>query len=146
MAVFLDRMIKGDGFVPDFIAGISKGSYHLIALVNSMMIKWAGVGYFEIDVDKVYSDKKIVKRSSFPENENLKGTKVLICEDDLRRGSGLVAVIEYMRKRGADIRTMSFFSHPYSKINPDFVFQKNIDYRPVFPWNKLRLYAKTKSP
>lgn len=57
-----------------------------------------------------------------------------------------MAAREYLEKRGANVRTMSFFSHPISKATPDYIFQKNIDYKPVFPWDKLKSYARTKSP
>jgi len=146
MAIFLDKMMRGDNFSPDFIIGISRGSYHLVAMINSMTLKWAKIGYFDIDIDKLCSDRKVIKSSSFTEEKNLKGVRVLICEDDLRSGSSFMAAREYLERKGADVRTMSFFSHPFSRVTPDYIFQKNIDYEVSFPWDKLKQYAKTKSP
>lgn len=147
MAIFLNRMMKEDKFEPDFIIGISRGAYHLVAKINSMTLKWAKIGYFDIGTDKLDPHKKVIRNSIFDLDKNLSGIKVLVCEDDLRSGASFIAVKEYLEKKGAEVRTMSFFSHPFSKVEPDYIFQKNIDYEVCFPWDNLKLlYAKTKSP
>lgn len=145
MAIFLDRMMKSDGFDPDYIIGISRGAYHLVAKINSMTLKWTRIGFLDLDVDKNYPDKKMIKKSLFADDEDLKGVKILLCEDDLRSGSSFIAAKKYFEDNGAIVRTMSFFSHPFSKMTPDYVFQKNVDHEVSFSWDDLKKYARSKS-
>ena len=146
MAIVLDRMMKEDRFAPDFITGISRGAYHLVAKINSMTSKWAKIGYLNIGVDKTDPNKKVIKSSSFDHDETLVGVRILVCEDDLRTGLSFIAVREYLEKKGAEVRTMSFFSHSFSKAAPDYIFKKNIEYEVWFPWDNLKQLAKSKSP
>jgi len=146
MAVFLARMMKEDKFSPDFIIGISSGAYHLVSRIKSLTKKWTMVGFVNIAANKIDHSKKEIRNSSFDHCENLSGVNVLLCEDDLRSGSSFIAVREYLEKKGANVRTMSFFSHPFSKVTPDYIFKKNIDYEVSFSWDKLREYAEIKSP
>lgn len=146
MSIFLARMMKEDKFAPDFIIGISSGAYHLVSRIKSLTKKWTMVGFVNIGIDKLEPDKKMIKNSSFDRDQNLSGVKVLVCEDDLRSGLSFMAVREFLEKKGAEVRTMSFFSHPFSKVAPDYVFKKNIDYEVSFSWDKLREYAEAKSP
>lgn len=138
MLMFLGDMINKDGFKPDHIIGISRGGNHVAAFVMDMMIGWTPGGYFDLDVDKNYVDKKVVKRSSFAENEDLHGVKILLCEDDMRSGSTFLAIKEFLTERGAIVKTFCFFTHRGGLIEPDYVYQKNIDHKPLFPWNDFQ--------
>jgi len=139
MADFLFGIMQSDHFQPDYIIGISRGGYYPAILINTMMTaKWARIGYFDMEVDKDYPDKKRIRASSFHDTEDLDGKSVLLCEDDLQSGSTFIADREFLEKRGATVKTLSFFSHPESRIDPDYTYMKNIDFRPVFPWNAIQ--------
>lgn len=145
MAEFIFGIMQSDCFHPDYIAGISRGGYYPAIFINSMTTKWARIGYFDMNIEKHYADKKSVGASSFCESEDLSGKRILLCEDDLQSGSTFIAIKDFLEKRGAIVRTLSFFSHPESMIDPDYIYMKRVDFEPIFPWDFIRKRYQNKS-
>ncbi len=139
MAIYLGERLKANGFVPDYVVGISRGGYFPAILINFRVCEgWAATCYFDIKRDPANPAIRIVNSSTFSPDVELSGKKVLLCEDMIETGESLRVVKEWLEIRGAEVRTMSFFTRADSRFQPNFVFLRDLKSEPSFPWERFR--------
>jgi len=67
-------------------------------------------------------------------NEDLTDKNVLLVEDVLETGTSMMVALEYLKSKGANVRTASLYFQPQTKIIPDYYISEKDDV-PIFPWD-----------
>ena len=65
--------------------------------------------------------------------EDIRGMRVLLIEDMLETGRGLIQGKQYLSSLGAEVKTACLYVMPISEIEPDF-YLKRVNQVQVFPW------------
>ncbi len=73
--------------------------------------------------------------------KDIAGEHILLVEDMLETGRGLILAKEHLEARGAFVKTACLYIMPTSEIKPDF-FLKEVDDVVRFPWESPRRRSK----
>ena len=82
-----------------------------------------------LSVKKIGEERKVFTEIL----EDLDGKNVLVVEDMLETGRSLVVAQEYLRSKGAKVKTACLYTMPISEIKPDF-YLRQIQEVKKFPW------------
>lgn len=137
MMLELAEQINKDKFVPDYIIGISRGGYFPVAFINKMLHKWAKITFADIERDELDPNKRTIRELGICEGVDIKGKKILLCDDTNETGLTFIALKQYLEQRGAIVKILCYFSRPASQIVPDYVVDPEIDFEPQYPWGNL---------
>jgi len=110
---------------PDIICGIARGGV-IPATILSKRMKVKDM--FTLSLDR-QGERKI---SAFA-IVDISGKKILLVEDMLETGRGLIAGKKFLEERGAEVRTACLYTMPKSEIVPDFFLRQFPDVQ-HFPW------------
>ncbi|HYY91127.1 MAG TPA: phosphoribosyltransferase [Candidatus Dormibacteraeota bacterium] len=144
MLLSLARQIKGSGFSPDVIVGVSRGGWPP-ARIMSDLLENSNVANMKVEFYKdigVRSKKPIVTQ---PVTAEVTGKRVLVVDDVADTGHSLKVVANHLRrKRAKDLKVCTIYMKPQSIFRPDF-YAKTTRKWIIFPWERLeavRLIAK----
>lgn len=114
-----------DQFFPEVIFVLTRGGM-IPGVMLSSLFKVKQL--FSIWVEKTNSNRK-VKYFSSP---LIKKKRILLVEDFLETGKSLEGAVDYLSKKGGNIRTLALFKSKCSIIVPDYFYSEieNIS----FPW------------
>lgn len=94
---------------------------------------------YAITVRRVGSERKL----TVDVVEDISGKHIILVEDMIETGRGLILAKEHLQSKGAIVKTACLYSMPTSEIVPDF-FLKETTTVVHFPWELLR--AKKEEP
>jgi len=113
-------------YKPDIIIGITRGGL-IPARFLSTYLKVKKM--YCISVVKNNETRSVVIEIL----EDIKGKNILLVEDILETGRSLIVVKDYLKNKGANVKTACLYTMPMSKINPDY-YLKEIKLIQKFPW------------
>lgn len=115
-------------FTPDVIIGIARGGVIPATLLSKRLnIKSMNVLSLE---------RQSERRISADILSDMNGKKVLLVEDMIETGRGLLAGKKFLEARGAVVSTACLYTMPISEVTPDY-FLREIPEVAEFPWNKV---------
>jgi uncharacterized protein len=136
MLLNLAIQIKGSGFKPDLIVGVSRGGWapgrilsDLLANTHTANVKIE----FYVGINKTTRKPMVTQ----PISEDISNKKILIVDDVADTGESLLVALDHIRERGAgEVRTVTVYHKPHSKFKPDFFAETTSNWI-VFPWERL---------
>lgn len=91
-----------------------------------------------LDVNEMYAltvkkigDERVVTSEI---NEDINGRSILLVEDVLETGTSIIVAMEYLKSKGANVKTASIYYQPKTQIMPDYYVSEK-DGVPTFPWD-----------
>ncbi len=114
-------------YTPDIVVGIARGGVIPAALL-SKILKVKDMFVLKLERE---GERKI---SAFLVSD-ISGKKILLVEDMLETGRGLIAGKKFLEEKGAEVRTACLYTMPKSEIVPDYSLKVVPEVVP-FPWNK----------
>jgi len=121
----LARMID---YAPDMVVGIARGGVIPAALLSKSL----GVK----DMFTLKLERENDRRISADALPDISGKKILLVEDMLETGRGLMNGKKFLEDRGAVVKTACLYTMPISETTPDF-FLRQVGEVVDFPWNHL---------
>ena len=116
-------------FTPDIIVGIARGGVIPATLFSYI---------FRVkDMFVLKLEKKGEKQISAFALKDVAGKRVLLVEDMIETGRGMMGGKEFLQGKGAEVKTACLYTMAKSEIVPDFSL-KRLHEAPEFPWNKKR--------
>jgi len=113
-------------YKPDIIIGIARGGLVPARLLSK---------YLEVKKMHCLSVVKNNETRSVVTDilEDIKGKNILLVEDMLETGRSLVVAKDYLKNKGANVKTACLYTMPISEINPDY-YLKEIKSVQKFSW------------
>lgn len=121
------ELVKKIDLQPDVIVGIARGGVIPAVLLS----KYLGVK----DMFTLKLEKKGESRVSAPIQMDISGKKVLLVEDMIETGRGMIGGKHFVENAGATVKTTCLYTMPKSEIQPDY-FLKQVAEVAEFPWNR----------
>jgi hypoxanthine phosphoribosyltransferase len=133
MLLHLAKRIRKSGFEPDVIVGVCRGGW-LPARVLSDLLGNSQIASVKAEFYLGVAERKNKPRITQHVSVPVRDKKVLVADDVTDSGQSLGLVKSHMRKLGAtDVRVVTLFYKPWSKIIPDY-YEKKTNKWIVFPW------------
>lgn len=136
MLLGLAVRIRDSGFVPELIAGVSRGGWVPGRILSDLLAnaRTANVKVeFYVGIGKTSRKPQVTQ----PISEEISGKSVLLVDDVADTGESLLAALNHVRDRGAgEIKTVTVYYKPHSKFKPDFFAETTSEWI-IFPWERL---------
>lgn len=117
---------KINDFKPDIIIGITRGGL----IPSRLLSSYLGVNdMYCLTVRKVGDERRVVTEIL----DNLRGKNVLLVEDMLETGRSLIVAQQYLKLKGANVKTACLYVMPLSEITPNY-FLREVAEIQRFPW------------
>ncbi len=131
----LAETIAADGFRPDAIVGIARGGLTLAgALGYALDVKMLGSLNVEFYTGVGTTLETPVVLPPTLDQDSLAGKSVLLVDDVADSGRTLKLVVQLLRDRGSEVRTVCLYSKPTTVEEPYYVWKKT-DLWIMFPWS-----------
>ena len=128
----LFNLIEKSGFKPDFILGIVRGGLAPASLLTYLIPE---ASFLSLRVIKNGDERKI--DASIVNQIDFNGKNVLVVEDMLETGRSAWEARDFLKMKGANVKVACYFASQKSEIDPDFVLEKGVVDKIVFPWENL---------
>ncbi len=112
---------------PDIIIGIVRGGL----IPARLLAKCLDVNEMYALTVKKIGDERVVTSEI---NEDINGRSILLVEDVLETGTSIIVAMEYLKSKGANVKTASIYYQPKTQIMPDYYVSEK-DGVPTFPWD-----------
>lgn len=136
MIVDLALVIRGSGFKPDLIVGVSRGGWAPGRILSDLLENphTANIKIeFYVGIEKT-GRKPVVTQ---PISEDISKKNVLVVDDVADTGESLKLALDHVLEKGAGkIMTATVFYKPHSKFKPDFFADTTSNWI-IFPWERL---------
>jgi len=125
--------IRGDGFKPDVIVGVSRGGFDPARILcDQLMVK--RLASFQIEYYNYINMKNKIPKVIYPLNADINGMKVLVVDDVSDTGHSLETARRHVSERGASqVRIATLHFKPWSNFEPDYNAEKTESWV-VYPW------------
>jgi len=137
----LAKRIRGDGFKPDVIVGVSRGGWPAARVMSDLLEnpRLANVAAeFYVGVAETKGKPVITQ----PVSVSVKGKKVLVVDDVADTGESLRLVRSHLGERGAtEIKIATIYYKPWSVLIPDY-YEKETSSWIIFPWERKETVRK----
>jgi hypothetical protein len=131
----LAERIRGNGFKPDVIVGVSRGGWPPARVMSDLLENPAIANVkaeFYLDVAKTKGEPVITQ----PVSVSVRDKKVLLMDDVADTGKSLRLVKSHLKERGAtDVRIATIYYKPWSVVIPDY-YEKKTSLWIIFPWER----------
>ncbi len=131
----LAETIAADNFRPDAVVGIARGGLALAgALGYALDLKMLGSLNVEFYTGVGTTLEIPIVLPPTLDQESLAGKSVLLVDDVADSGRTLKLVVELLRARGSEVRTVCLYSKPTTVEEPTYVWKKTSKWI-MFPWS-----------
>lgn len=118
-------------YQPDIVVGVARGGVvPATFLANQLNVQ----NMFVLKVERKGKKRKIAAEVL----TDLTNKKILLVEDMLETGNGMLTAKKYFERKGAIVKTACLYIMPKTKIRPDY-FLKVINNVEEFPWEQKSL-------
>jgi hypoxanthine phosphoribosyltransferase len=136
MLIDIALRIRGSGFKPDFIVGVSRGGWAPGRILSDLLENEHTVNIkieFYLGIGKT-TRKPVVTQ---PLREDIAKKNVLVVDDVSDTGESLKVALDHVVGKGAaGIKTATVYYKPHSIFKPDFFADTTSDWI-IFPWERL---------
>ena len=148
MLLSLAVKIKGSGYKPDVIVGVSRGGWPP-ARIMSDLLENSRVANMRVEFYKDIGVRSKRPQITQPVTAEVAGKRVLVVDDVSDTGHSLKAASNHLkRKKTREVRVCTIYMKPHSVFRPDF-YERTTRKWIIFPWERLeavRLIAKRLGP
>ncbi len=139
----LANQIKGSGFKPEVLIGISRGGWIPARIISDMLgvYRVASIGVvFYKGVGKTLDKPKLTQEL----NVDIRGKRVLLIDDVADSGESLMLAKEKaLALAPSQLKTATLNYKPMSKIRPDFFVEETTSWL-VYPWERKEFEKEKK--
>lgn len=133
MLIELADKIRGNGFEPDIIVGISRGGWLptrvLSDLLDNPHIASVGVEFY-VGVAEANYEPKLTQ----PISVSVLDKKILIVDDVVDTGKSATLIKAHLYREGVkEVKVLTLYHKPWSVVRPDYYGKDTSDWI-VFPW------------
>jgi hypoxanthine phosphoribosyltransferase len=136
MLINIALRIKGSGFKPDCIVGVSRGGWAPGRILSDLLENTHTANIkieFYVGIEKT-ARKPVVTQ---PLTEDITKKNILVVDDVSDTGESLkVALGHVVGKGAAGVKTVTVYYKPHSIFKPDFFAESTSDWI-IFPWERL---------
>jgi hypoxanthine phosphoribosyltransferase len=136
MLINIALRIKGSGFRPDYIVGVSRGGWAPGRILSDLLENTHTANIkieFYVGIEKT-TRKPIVTQ---PLAEDITKKNILVVDDVSDTGESLKVALDHVVGKGAaDVKTATVYYKPHSIFKPDFFADSTSDWI-IFPWERL---------
>lgn len=131
----LAEKIAADGFRPDAVVGIARGGLALAgALAYALDLKMLGSLNVEFYTGVGTTLETPIVLPPTLDQDSLAGKSVLLVDDVADSGRTLKLVVQLLRERGSEVRSVCLYSKPTTVEEPTYVWKKTSKWI-NFPWS-----------
>lgn len=131
----LAETIAADSFRPDAVIGIARGGLFLAgALGYALDIKMLGSLNVEFYTGVGTTLETPIVLPPTLDQDSLAGKSILLTDDVADSGRTLKLVVELLRSRGSEVRTVCLYSKPTTVEEPSYVWRTTARWI-NFPWS-----------
>ncbi|MCR4328505.1 MAG: phosphoribosyltransferase family protein [Patescibacteria group bacterium] len=113
-------------YIPDIIVGVVRGGLVPARLLSTLL---------KVPKMRCVTLERAGERKILDELQgDFTGKKVLVVEDMIETGKGLVAARKYLESKGASVKTACLYTMPISETTPDY-FLREVSEVIKFPWD-----------
>jgi len=140
LLIELAEKIRGSGFKPDVILGVSRGGW-IPARVLSDLLENPNLANIRVEFySGIYETSKRPVITQ-PPSLSVKDKRVLIVDDIVDTGESIRLVYDELSGEAKEVKTATLYHKPWSILRPDY-YSKDTSMWVVFPWE---LYETTKT-
>jgi hypoxanthine phosphoribosyltransferase len=136
MLINIALRIKGSGFRPDYIVGVSRGGWAPGRILSDLLENTHTANIkieFYVGIERT-ARKPIVTQ---PLIEDITKKNILVVDDVSDTGESLKVALDHVVGKGAaDVKTATVYYKPHSIFKPDFFADSTSDWI-IFPWERL---------
>jgi len=127
--------IRGGGFKPDVIVGVSRGGWPP-ARVMSDLLGNPEIANVRAEFYEGVAETKGEPVITQPVSVSVEGKRVLVMDDVADTGKSLRLVKSHLRERGAaEVRIATVYYKPWSVVVPDYYMRETRSWI-IFPWER----------
>lgn len=140
LLIEMSGKIKGSGFDPDLIVGISRGGWTPARVLSDLLdepnIASIRVEFYH-DIMR-HSDKPVITQ---PVSAPVDGMMVLVVDDVVDTGRSLKLVFDTLSRQAKEVKTAALYYKPWSTFRPDF-YARETEAWVIFPWERYETVKK----
>jgi len=136
MMIELARQVKGSGYSPQVIVGVSRGGWPP-ARVMSDLLENPNLANMKVEFYKNIGVTSQRPKITQPVTSEVIGKRVLVVDDVADSGQSLRVASKHLRGKGArEIRVCTLYMKPKSVFKPDHYARTSSKWV-IFPWERL---------
>ena len=136
MMIELARQVKGSGYSPQVIVGVSRGGWPP-ARVMSDLLENPNLANMKVEFYKNIGVTSQRPKITQPVTSEVIGKRVLVVDDVADSGQSLRVAYKHLRRKGArEIRVCTLYMKPKSVFKPDHYARTSSKWV-IFPWERL---------
>jgi uncharacterized protein len=136
MMIELARQIKGSGYSPQVIVGVSRGGWPP-ARIMSDLLENPNLANMKVEFYKNIGVTARKPKITQPVTSEVVGKRVLVVDDVADSGHSLRVTMKHLRRKGApEIRVCTLYLKPKSIFKPDY-YARTTPKWVIFPWERL---------
>ena len=136
MMIELARQIKGGGYSPEVIVGVSRGGWPP-ARVMSDLLENRNLANMKVEFYKNIGVTAKRPKITQPVTSEVVGRRVLVVDDVADSGHSLRVTVKHIARRGArEIRVCTLYLKPNSIFKPNH-YARTTSKWVIFPWERL---------
>jgi hypoxanthine phosphoribosyltransferase len=136
MMIDLARQIKGAGYSPEVIVGVSRGGWPP-ARVMSDLLENPNLANMKVEFYKNIGVTAKRPKITQPVTAEVVGKRVLVVDDVADSGHSLSVTVKHLARKGAqEIRVCTLYMKPKSIFKPNH-YARTTSKWIIFPWERL---------
>jgi len=136
MMIDLARQIKGAGYSPEVIVGVSRGGWPP-ARIMSDLLENPNLANMKVEFYKNIGVTAKRPKITQPVTAEVIGKRVLVVDDVADSGYSLRVTVKHLARKGAqEIRVCTLYMKPKSIFKPDH-YARTTSKWVIFPWERL---------
>ena len=136
MTIELARQVKGSGYSPQVIVGVSRGGWPP-ARVMSDLLENPNLANMKVEFYKNIGVTAQRPKITQPVTSEVVGKRVLVVDDVADSGRSLRVISKHLGRKGArEIRVCTLYMKPKSIFKPDH-YARTTSKWVIFPWERL---------